>query len=115
GFTVAGGGSPKYRASLANTWSYGDFEVAFNTHYIHSYLDQASSNSTPFGTNETPSWTTHDLQVNYHTPWNGRVTVGINNVGDKYPPLDLVLLRSYDTALYDPYGRQTYFRYTQSF
>src|SRR5690606_36590827 len=112
GYTVAGNGQPKYRGALQHVWSYGDFEVAVNTNYIHSYLDNAASLATPAGTTTTGSHTTHDLQVNYHAPWNGRMTVGIRNVGDKYPPLDLALLRSYDTQLYNAYGRQTYLRYT---
>ena len=27
-------GFPKYRATLANTWTYGDFSVDFNTNFI---------------------------------------------------------------------------------
>ena len=64
-----------------------------------------------------PSWTTHDVQLNYHAPWDGRFTVGVRNAGEKFPPVGrgAVGSRDYDFNLYDGYGRVTYFRYSQTF
>ncbi|MEX0900911.1 MAG: TonB-dependent receptor [Gammaproteobacteria bacterium] len=105
---VGTSGVPEMRAMLGNAWSYGDFQVVFNSSYIAS-TDNAAGNGT------TSSWLTHDLQVNYHAPWNGRLTVGVDNLTDKAPPLDGALARGFDTSLYDPYGRVPYIRYTQTF
>ena len=64
-----------------------------------------------------PTWVTHDLQANYHAPWNGKFTLGVRNAGEKFPPVGLGAFgsREYDYFLYDGYGRVTYFRYTQTF
>lgn len=102
---------PEWRAVLANIYTWGDFTVAWNINYIHgqdSALDESD-------TDGLPSWTTHDIQVNYFTPWNGRVTVGVDNLGDRDPVVDFGESRAYNTALYDPYGRVVYVRYLQSF
>ena len=57
------------------------------------------------------------MQAAWHAPWNGRLTIGAQNVFDKLPPLGLGATggRSYDMWLYDGYGRILYFRYTQVF
>ncbi len=102
---------PDLRAVLSNVYVWGDFTVAWNINYIAGQ-DSALDDS---DTDGLPSWTTHDIQVNYFTPWNGRVTVGVDNLGDKDPVVDFGESRSYNTALYDPYGRVVYARYLQSF
>jgi iron complex outermembrane receptor protein len=102
---------PEWRAILANVYTWGDFTVAWNINYIHGQDSALDENDT----DGLPSWTTHDIQVNYFTAWNGRVTVGVDNIGDKDPVVDFGESRSYNTALYDPYGRVVYARYLQSF
>jgi iron complex outermembrane recepter protein len=128
-FSVDGGintsgfeGSPKYRATLVNQWTYGDFSFGWNINYIHSTLSIAGRRAQlgleDYGYAGTlPSWTTHDLQANWNTPWNGRVTFGVQNAADKDPVLEPFdpTGRGYRMALYDGYGRVPYFRYTQSF
>ena len=61
--------------------------------------------------------TTNDLQANYFTPWDGKVTVGSQNVTNKLPPIGLGAFgsRDYDFGLYNGYGRIIYARYTQTF
>ena len=116
---VGRAGTPEIRANLGTMWTYGDFNVTWNISYIDGTTSVNGQRAVPLATQPLtlPSWTTHDLQVNYHTPWNGRVTVGIDNVADKMPPLDpnAASGRGYDTSLYDPYGRVPYIRYTQTF
>jgi iron complex outermembrane recepter protein len=115
-------GQPKYRASLTNNWTYGDFSFGWNINYIHSQLSvsgrRAQLGLEDYGYSHTlPSWTTHDLQATWNTPWNGRVTLGVQNIADKDPVLEPwdPTGRGYRMALYDGYGRVPYFRYTQSF
>jgi iron complex outermembrane recepter protein len=116
-FSVNGGdnaigqpGVPKYRVALQNTWDVGDFTVGWNLNYIHS----TQSYGLP---TDLPSWTTNDIQATWNAPWNGKFTVGVNNVANKLPPLDAANPsgRGYEYELYDGYGRVPYFRYTQSF
>jgi iron complex outermembrane receptor protein len=61
--------------------------------------------------------TTYDVQANWNTPWNGKLTVGIDNVTDEDPSLDPLEDdgRGYSQSLYDANGKVTYVRYTQSF
>ncbi|WP_223786574.1 TonB-dependent receptor plug domain-containing protein [Marinicella meishanensis] len=103
-------GFPQQRAILSNQYAYGDWSLAYNINYIS---DQNASTANL----SAPSWTTHDVQLNYHAPWDGRFTVGVRNAGEKFPPVNRgnVGDRDYDFNLYDGYGRVTYFRYTQTF
>jgi len=107
-------GVPQYRATLANTYAWGDFSFGWNVNIIDSTADVVND-----GVREgkVPSWVTHDLQANYFTPWDGRFTVGALNVFEKYPPIGVGFLdqRDYDFNLYNGEGRVLYLRYTQSF
>ena len=96
------GGAPDLRINLANTWEYGDFSVGFNTNFIGANGDFAG-------------YATNDVQFSYKTPWNARISVGANNVGDRYPELISYAGRPWNFYLYDAYGRTTYFRYVQTF
>jgi iron complex outermembrane receptor protein len=101
---------PKWRATLANEYRISDFAIAWNINYI----DGQDTALAP-GLDSLPSWTTHDVQVNWFAPWNGRVTVGVNNLADKDPVLDPGEGRGFNFNLYDGYGRVPYVRYTQNF
>ncbi|GAA4818001.1 outer membrane protein [Marinicella pacifica] len=103
-------GTPANRAVLQNLFGYGDWSFAYNINYIGSQDEDAVSEA-------VGSWTTHDVQLNYHTPWNGKITLGANNVGEKYPPIGQGFLdgQDYDYNLYNGFGRVTYLRYTQTF
>jgi iron complex outermembrane receptor protein len=113
GDDVAGtAGLPELRALLSNQWRIGDFTFAWNINHIGSQSDSFTDENVGL-----PSWTTHDLQANWYTPWDGRLTVGIDNVGDKDPVLDPAdpTGRGFNFNLYDGYGRIPYVRYTQTF
>jgi iron complex outermembrane receptor protein len=104
-------GLPEWRAVLSNVYRFGDFAFSWNINYIG---DQDSSQALG-DEGSLPSWTTHDVQVNWFTPWNGRLTVGATNLADKDPVLDEGELRGFNFNLYNAYGRVPYVRYTQSF
>jgi len=107
-------GVPATRATLVNQYAWGDFSFAYNINYIADQCDDIIDGQCE---GHVPSWITHDVQANYFTPWNGKISVGARNVGNKMPPLNVgnVGSRDYDFNLYDGYGRTTYVRYTQSF
>jgi len=109
--------TPKYRATVNSEWTYGDFSVAWNINYIHHTQSTAGTLGDTDYPDRLPSWTTHDLQATWSAPWNGRFTVGVQNLADKGPVIDPYdpTGRGFDFSLYDQYGRTPYFRYTQTF
>ena len=103
---------PQYRGVLSNIYSIGDFDIAWNMNIIGDTARLAGSEYLP-----VPHWITNDIQVTYNADWNGRITVGVRNVGGKEPILDTDPdgSRDYNFNLYDGYGRIVYARYVQSF
>ena len=95
-------GYPDRRGSLNNTWTFGDFTAGWNINYI--------GENGPVG-----GYATNDVQLSWQAPWNGQITVGATNVGDRYPELVAFDGRPWNFYLYDAYGRTTYLRYTQTF
>ena len=83
-----------------------------------SYMDECnmpgfnSSYTSASPTNKVGSNTFHDLQLRYSLPWDGTVSLGVNNVFDKDPPICLSCsLNGYDASTYDiPRGRYWYLR-----
>jgi iron complex outermembrane receptor protein len=110
GNNVAGNvNRPRWRASLNSEYRISDFAFA----WVMNYIDDQNNSLADAG--PLPSWTTHDLQANWFTPWNGQITVGVDNVANKDPVLDAGELRSFNFGLYDGYGRIPYVRYKQNF
>jgi len=111
--------APDTRASLRNTWNLGGFTANWNVNHIG---DQQNPGTVPaFGflaggaNTRVGSYTTHDLSASYRAPWDGTITLGVNNVGDRYPELVGYDNRPWNFYLYDAYGRTVYFRYSQKF
>ena len=114
-------GVPKDRAVLSNVWRWGDFSLGWNINYIASTRSSQgnliNSGGTDYGyATRLPSWVTHDVQLNWEAPWNGRLTIGAQNVEDKDPVVDPFdpTGQGYDQALYNGYGRVLYFRIVQN-
>jgi iron complex outermembrane receptor protein len=107
-------GLPEFRAVLSNVFEIGDFSFGWNTNVID---ENCTALTCPAGDVPAPTWATNDVQVNYFTPWDGRITVGAQNVTNKLPPIRLgnTTNRDYDFNLYNGYGRIIYARYTQTF
>ncbi|WP_147455577.1 TonB-dependent receptor plug domain-containing protein [Solilutibacter pythonis] len=103
-------GIPKDRGQLYLGWDKSVISTALITNYI-----SGSSDGTPATT--LPSWTTFDGQVSVATPWKGKVTLGIRNIGNKMPPFNdsLFGFPYYDNTIYNIWGRTPYIRYEQSF
>ncbi len=128
-------GLPRIRANLNNNWSFTNWDFNWNISYIHSTQSQAYREwlaliNTPVLTpvqisnrdfyasqpSHLPSWVIHDVQASFKAPWNATISVGVNNVANKIPVFENYSGgTSYDSTLYDPWGRVIYFRYTQRF
>jgi len=117
-------GTPEQRLAISNVYTISDFSFAYNLNLIGEQYDDIDNTLDANGrvvsqdkTGHTPTWVTHDIQASYQTSWDGKISVGVRNIGEKYPPIGhgFVDARDYDFNLYDGYGRVTYVRYTQSF
>ena len=122
-------GFPQMRATLQNVYVFGDIDVAYNLNLIGNSF-RCGLGQTPGGAanrngcvNSTNAprdgnwgtYVTHDLQLSYNLPWDGKITVGALNLFEKLPSLRPYGGRDYNFDLYDGWGRQTYVRYSQTF
>lgn len=108
-------GRPKNRATLANTWVWGDFDVNWIVNYVGKNGNVVVVDGDTVDT-RTVAYVTHDLQVNWNTPIKGgKLTVGVVNLTDRYPPLIPFDGRPFNYYLYDSYGQTPYVRYEQKF
>lgn len=111
--------APDMRVTLRNTWNYGGLSVNWNVNHIGEQQNPGAVPAFGFiagGANtRIGSYTTNDVSLTYKMPWDGSVTLGANNLGDRYPTLVGYDNRPWNFYLYDAYGRTVYFRYSQKF
>ncbi|WP_372763244.1 TonB-dependent receptor [Pseudoalteromonas sp.] len=106
-------GYPQMRLGLSNVYSFADFDFTWNLNLIDSQCEDITADGACVG--HIPSWVTHDLQVAYNTPWNGKVSFGAQNAFGKEPPLYAFGGRDYNFNLYSGFGRTMYLNFKQSF
>ncbi|MCV2360683.1 TonB-dependent receptor [Paucibacter sp. TC2R-5] len=119
----------RLRSNLNANWSYGDFGATWGARYFGAQTEDCSrltgvgldnlcsspSTDTTDATNRIGAVVYHDVSASYRAPWKGTITLGVNNLFDKNPPI------SYSTAnnSFDPQymipGRFLYVRYGQKF
>lgn len=112
--------TPQRRMSLSNIYSIHDFDIGYNINVIgNQYRDVTAVPEAEGGgvlrSGNIATWTTHDLQVTYNAPWDGKITIGAENLFEKLPQLIPAGGREYNYDLYHGWGRITYLRYTQTF
>jgi len=59
--------------------------------------------------------TYHDVSAYWNTPWDGKITFGVNNVLDKDPPFAVTAFANSFDPQYEVPGRFYYVRYNQKF
>ena len=134
---------PRYKANATLEWAMSNFKASWTTRYIGgvkeacsdgqdpplqtyglcsdpdtAYLDPALTDDVDDSTNEIPSTIYHNVQFGYSIPqWNADLTVGVNNVLDKDPPLSqAAFANGFAATLYEiPQSRQPYLRLKVSF
>jgi iron complex outermembrane receptor protein len=108
---IGSAGWPENRAILNNQFAWHNWQIAYHINLIGRH-DGVIGQSL-----DAPNWVTHDVQINYHTPWQSTLTLGAQNVGEKYPPIAAGALTdsAYQFDLYDGFGRIVYARYSQTF
>lgn len=118
-FSVDGGrnmiediGRPRQRATWSNAYNIGAFNLGYSLNMIGSTAEETIDGEQ---LGHVGSYITHDVQVNYSTPWESRLTVGVQNLFEKVPALVDFGGRDYNFELYDGYGRVMYVRFQQNF
>ncbi len=126
------GGNFRVRSNLSLDWQYGDLGIGWTTRYYSGMKEKCSydldggpeCNLPDFRsayTDVQPSRkvganTFHDLQVRYSLPWNGTVSLGVNNVFKHVGPV----MYSQPNSSFTYYGgfdigRFMYMKYQQRF
>lgn len=111
-----GGTLPKYRFFTTFDWTYNSLDLTFSNTYVSSTVDTGvNGTSTP----QIPvaSYYTFDMRAAYelsvphvHEGTKVTVAVGVNNIGDRMPPLAprAFLDNNADVATFSPIGRLIY-------
>ncbi|MEN3157165.1 TonB-dependent receptor [Alkalimonas sp. NCh-2] len=129
--SVGYGSTFRVRSTLGINWSLGDFSANWNVRYFSSMKERCTftadrcnipdfsadwTNNTVTPYHKNGSTTFHDIQFSYNVPWDGRISVGANNVFEKQGPI----MFSRPNSNYSYYGgfdigRFWYVRYEQRF
>ncbi|MFP5306715.1 MAG: TonB-dependent receptor plug domain-containing protein, partial [Gammaproteobacteria bacterium] len=80
-------GQPEYRLTATVPWTIGDFTATWNT----TYIDATAGATVPGDPDplklqqagHVASNTVHDVQINWETPWNGSLIVGVRDLFDR--------------------------------
>ncbi|WP_101926088.1 MULTISPECIES: TonB-dependent receptor plug domain-containing protein [Luteimonas] len=121
GVEVNNSAIPEWTSTLVADWRTGPWSVSWTTRYIDSLTESCGgANGFPIcddsanDINGLGSTTYHDLQLSWRsTAWlkGTRVSLGVNNLGGKEPPVCLSCsLNGYDASTYDLPGRFVYAR-----
>jgi iron complex outermembrane receptor protein len=116
----------RVKSNLTLDWNLGNWNASWTARVfagVHDKCYSATECSSPKGSanwgtayNKLGAMVYNDLSVGYKTSWNGKVTVGANNLFDKAPRntvLGAASASPVDANL--PIDRFIYARYTQSF
>lgn len=119
-------GGVKWNAHIALNWQYNAWSFGWRTRYIDSYYLNASRTAVASqGAASIPSQTYHDFYGSYAFAElaesgmsilaNTEIFFGVNNVFNRFPPIDVVLGRNYYSAYGDPRLAHYYFSIRKRF
>ncbi|MBR0345182.1 MAG: TonB-dependent receptor, partial [Rudaea sp.] len=112
GYNSQYGNFARWRAVGSVDWSMGDFSASWRQRY------QSRVHVFALGAYHVGAWTRNDISAGYNlSALNTRIDVGIDNVGDKQPPLfyQAVTNANVDVNTYDTIGRYFWGRITVKF
>jgi len=76
------------RSNLRAIWSVQDVSVSLSWRYLGRLdLDPIENARGPYFYNHLAATSYFDLGVNYQTPWNATISLSVNNLMDKKPPV----------------------------
>ncbi len=134
----------RIRSNLALRWEYGDFGATWNSRFYSNQeescdaiagaqivnlcsdptritnLDGDDAGTEPDGPvarpqNRIPSVTFTDLSIFWSSPWDAKITFGVNNAFDRDPPRSATVAANSFDPQYEVPGRFYYMRYNQRF
>jgi iron complex outermembrane receptor protein len=126
----------RIRSNLLTRWEMGDWGATWATRFYskqdencqfmvdYGYGDLCSDPDryidTPDGPvnaaqNRLGGATYHDATVYWKAPWNAKITLGVNNITDKTPPVSYSTFANSFDPQYDVPGRFMYLQYNQKF
>lgn len=106
---------PDYKAMLTTNYSVGGLQFRYNLRYIDSMRvvnnDAVLSSPTTGVKSSVSSYTYHDLSARWKITDTFTMTVGVNNIGDKDPPIYTTdaqagIQSNTDPSTYDVLGRR---------
>lgn len=105
------GNITRWRGTATLDWNKGNWSAQWQTRYVHRLtalsVDQVTGANAPMG-----ATVYHAVQLSYAVPSiRTRFSVGVDNLGNKMPPL----YYSLDTSTYDTLGRYYHARVTVDF
>lgn len=129
GFNFGDSVFARWKSNLDINWSYANWEATWGMQYIHGSTEDCwapeafgfcneTDNNGNFNRRKIGATTYHDMQVSYHlSEYDTRFTFGIQNVGDKGPPLSTsAFANSFGAGgEYRTPGRFPYVRVTMDF
>ncbi len=124
----------RVRSNLSSRWEMGDFGATWNVRYYsrqeedcqfmvdYGFADLCSdpdrvdpATGDAAAQNVLGGTTYHDVSGYWNAPWNARITLGINNIGDKNPPVSFTTFANSFDPQYEVPGRFYYLQYNQRF
>jgi outer membrane receptor protein involved in Fe transport len=106
------GSLPRIKSSMSVFWNFHDLELGAIAYYVGSYKDDEAAG---FYRHVQDIWT-FDLQASYTLPYDFKITVGVQNVADKEPPLvQGAFADNYDRDTHSLLGRFVYGQLTKKF
>lgn len=125
----------RLRSNFMARWTKGDWGATWFTRYYSRQDEQCpfyyndygfgelctdailDSNGVvqPGSENRMGGTTYHDVSVFWKAPWNGKITVGVNNVFAKEPPISYSTFANSFDPNYEIPGRFVYMQYNQKF
>ena len=101
--------SPEFRTNFVIRFNRGDHTITWVTRHIDSYMNS--------GDEKVASNTLHDIQYAYSLPWDGEISLGLQNISDEDPPLDPFndTSQPFNSEIYNMDGRISYANYRHRF
>jgi outer membrane receptor protein involved in Fe transport len=115
------GNIAQWRGLLGIGWSYDSFDALLTGRYVHSLEVPHADGADPFNSPSLPipSVVTFDISAGYNFEGTKtRIQAGVQNVGDKQPPLfyqNNVINANTDVSTYDSLGRRWFVNIKQKF
>jgi iron complex outermembrane receptor protein len=125
----------RVRSNLMARWTKGDWGATWFTRYFsrqeeacpfyyndygfgelcNDAITDANGINQAGSQNKMGGTTYHDLSVFWKAPWNGKITIGVNNVFAKDPPVSFTTFANSFDPSYEIPGRFVYMQYNQKF